>query len=293
MSQTWIVILAAAAVAQYGAACAAAQTGSRGIVPEEVLRARPQKGGGAAPAMPRYQVLTPNALPRPAAARQIGVTVWRLRKVAAAGEGVRILVQEDNQTTAWVPERVSSAGSLSAGDRVRLTIESPEAGYLYVIDRERYASGERGSPYLIFPTTRTRAGDNQVTGGRLIDIPAQDDRPNFFTLQTRRADQAEEELTVLLAPKPLEGLPIGPKALALSAAQAANWEKQWDGKFEVFELAGGAGKPWSEAEQRAGAEPSRLLTQTDPPPQTVYRVEAGPGEPLLVKVRLRYRPNAR
>jgi hypothetical protein len=162
---------------------------------------------------------------------------------------------------------------------------------MYVIDRERYASGERGTPYLIFPTTRTRGGDNKVAGGKLIDIPAQSDQPDFFTLRRSRPDQVEEELTVLLTPEPLEGIAIGPNALALSNAQVSSWEKQWgSAKPEVFELTGGAGKPWTQAEQDAGADGTRLLTQDDPPPQTVYRVAVKAGTPLAVEVRLRYRP---
>ena len=37
-------------------------------------------------------------------------------------------------------------------------------------------------------------------------------------------------------------------------------------------MVGGAGRAWSAAEQRAGADATRLLTQQDPPPQTVFRV---------------------
>ena len=72
-----------------------------------------------------------------------------------------------------------------------------------MIDRERYSSGERGQPYLIFPTTRTHGGDNKAVGGKLVDIPAQDDRPNFFAPRPSRPDQTEEELTVLLTNEPL------------------------------------------------------------------------------------------
>jgi hypothetical protein len=178
---------------------------------------------------------------------------------------------------------------LRPGDRVRIGIESPQPGYLYVIDRERYASGDRGKPFLIFPTTRTRNGDNQVKAGRLIDIPAQDDRPNFFTLQAGQSDQTEEELTILLAPHPLEGIRIGRTPLELSPEQAGKWESQWGGgKVQTFELTGGGGKSWTAAEQRAGADAERLLTQADPPPQTVYRVEAASDAPVVVTVRLRY-----
>ena len=274
----------------------AAQSQTRGIIPEEVVQARPAAAAGsAAPAArPKYQnvavaagsaVATPV---KPAPGRQIGVTIWRLRAATPADAGARILVQEDAQTAEWIPERVSSTSRLKHGDKVRLSIESPEAGYLYVIDREQYANGNRGEPYLIFPTTRTNAGNNEVFAGKLIDIPAQDDRPNFFSLRRSRLDQSGEELMILLTPAPLENIEIGPKALLLTEAQVAEWEKRWGtAKPGVFELSGGAGQPWSRAEQLAAAGRTRALTQDDPPPQTVYRVVVKPGEPLLVKLRLR------
>jgi len=272
---------------------AAAQTGERGIVPEDVIQARPSSIAAApAKTQPLYRPLEPPmaaSLRHRPAASEIGVTIWRLRPAAATDSGARILVQEASATTEWTPVRVSSTTPLHAGDRVRLTLESPQRGYLYVIDRERYSSGERGAPYLIFPTARTRDGDNQVMGGKLIDIPAQSDRPNFFTLRRSRPDQAEEELTVLLTPQPLDGIAIGPDALALPEDRVSTWEKQWGaGKPEVLDLSGGAGSVWTEAEQKAAADGTRLLTQDDPPPQTVYRVAVKPGAPLAVQVRLRY-----
>ena len=278
-----------------GVSLAASDTAQRGIVPEDVIQARPPATTPTpAKTKPKYKALDPQvvaSLRHPSAASELGVTIWRLRPAAAADSGARILVQEATETAELVPERVSSTSRLNAGDRVRLTLESPEHGYLYVIDRERYASGERGTPYLIFPTTRTRSGDNKVAGGKLIDIPAQGDRPNFFTLRRSRPDQVEEELTVLLTPEPLDGITIGENTLALSNAQVAAWEKQWGStKPDVFELTGGAGKTWTRAEQDAAAEGTRLLTQDDPPPQTVYRVAVKPGAPLAVEVRLRYRP---
>jgi Domain of unknown function (DUF4384) len=284
MKPMWIIALAVCG--------AAAQTATRGIVPEEVLRARQKAADPASKpsaSQPKYQPAgAPGHMPRPAGGKQVGVTFWRLRPATAVDRGARLLVQQEANTAAWIPERISSTTSLRAGDRVRLTLESPEAGYLYVIDRERYANGERGAPYLIFPTARTRNGDNRVAAGKLIDIPAQEDQPNFFTMTRSRADQVEEEVTVLLTSSPLDGITIGPKALALPGDQVANWEKQWGRKAEVFELAGGAGKAWTAAEQEAAAGATRLLTQQDPPPQTVYRVESRPSEPLLVKLRLRY-----
>lgn len=263
---------------------AAAFGQTRDIVPEKMWEAR--KASTQTTAKPAYKPV--GAATQQPGARQIGVTIWRLRAARTDDAGARILVQEAAATTELVPERVSSDSRLRAGDRVRVSIESPETGYLYVIDRERYTSGGRGEPWLIFPTTRTRGGDNRVTAGKLIDIPAQGDQPNFFTLRPGREDQSEEELTVLLTKAPLPGVTLGTSALKLTNEQVSEWEKRWGAAaVDRFELSGGAGKTWTRAEQQAGAE-TRLLTQDDPAPQTVYRVASKPDEPVLVKVRLRY-----
>ena len=65
-------------------------------------------------------------------------------------------------------ERIDTGTTLAIGDRVRLTLESPGAGFVRDRPRQRRKMSE---PYLIFPTTRTRSGDNAVRGGKLIDIP--------------------------------------------------------------------------------------------------------------------------
>ena len=66
---------------------------------------------------------------------------------------------------------------LAIGQRVRLSIESARTGYLYVINRELYADGSTGEPYLIFPTTRLHRGDNKVTIGR-IEVTAVSTAPD-------------------------------------------------------------------------------------------------------------------
>lgn len=262
---------------------------SRGIVAEEFLKARPGKGGAAAK-RGTYRRVTKATNAPPAASgdfAQLGLTVWRLRP-AKAGENVRTIVQEGADAMEWTPERVEADTAMRAGDRIRFSFESPNAGYLYVISREQYADGSLGESSLIFPTTRTRGGDNQVAAGHIVEIPAQDDRPNFFTLRRSRADHIGENLIVIVTPQPLADLTIGDKALALSNEQVAKWEQTWGARVERFELTGGAGKSWTRAEQQAGADATRQLTQDDPGPQTIYRVAVKPEQPLLINLGLRY-----
>jgi hypothetical protein len=227
---------------------------------------------------------------KPAPSEEIGVTVWRLRPSQSSDTGARVVVLDGLRQTEMTPERIEADTPLNVGDRVRLTIESPRPGYLYIVDREQYADGSFGEPMLIFPTQHTRGGDNRVAPGRLIDIPAQEDQYSYFTAQpaASRHDQIAEVLTVILVTQPLP-VQIGAQPLALTPAQVAGWEKIWGGTAERLELVDGAGRQWTSDEKTAGAANGRQLTQGGPPPQTVYRVARKPGGPLLVTVPLNYR----
>jgi hypothetical protein len=199
---------------------------------------------------------------------------------------------EDAKETQFTPERIETGTRLQVNDRVRLTIESPREGYLYVVDRELYADGSMGDPFLIFPTSRTRGGDNEIRPGKLIDIPGQGDNPNYFTLvpSPSREDQVAEVLSIIITTQRLENLEIKDKPLKLSKSQVEKWEKQWGTRSEQYELEGGAGRTWSNEERAASAEGTgRYLTQEDPSPQTIYLVDGENKQGLLVTVPLRYR----
>lgn len=265
------------------------QDDTRAIVPEAFLKARPAPDGrGAAPRPASYRVVDrskqPDADRRDAV--EVGVTIWRLRP-SRPGEAVRLLVQEpDAASRAFTPERIGVGTPLHVGDRVRLSIESPRAGYLYVVDRETYGDGTVGPPYLVFPTSRTRGGDNRVAGGRLVDIPAQDDRPPYFTVKPSRADQTGERLTLVVTEKPTADIAIGDQPALLPAERVADWEARGKGSVERLEMIGGVGRAWSRAEQRAAADGTRLLTQEDPPPQTLFRVIVRQPDLVVVNVML-------
>jgi hypothetical protein len=239
----------------------------------------------------RYRVVTPR-VPRAnvAPATVIGVTVWRLRPARRSDSpGVRTLTHHGPGGGAWVPERVPANTAFSEGDRVRLSIEAARDGYLYVIDREQYADGTLGEPHLIFPTGRINGGDNRVRVGRLIDLPAQEDDPPYFTLTPGRADQVGELLSVIVTSAPLDGFKLEDGEQKLSAEQVARWERDWGGQVGQLELLGGVGRPWTKEEQDAGTDATRGLRHDAPRPQTLYYSPAArPDAPLLIKLRLRY-----
>ncbi|HEX4945939.1 MAG TPA: DUF4384 domain-containing protein [Blastocatellia bacterium] len=271
---------------------AAQDESSRQIIPEEFTKARPSKStASSAKGRTPYQAASAKKAASSGNYQQLGLTLWRLRP-AKSSDIARIIVQEGDDVAEWTPERVRADTPLKMGEKIRLSFESPQPGYLYVIDRERYADGSVGEPILIFPTTRTREGDNKVAPGRLIEIPAQEDRPNYFTLRQTRSDQIGELVSVIVAPAPLAEITITNKAQKLSPTLVSQWEKQWGAQTEKFEMMGGEGRIWTKAEQEAGADVARELTQDDPGPQTVYRVAIKPGAPLWVNVGLKYKKNA-
>lgn len=235
----------------------------------------------------RYRVATPNVpVDNVTPDTVVGVTIWRLRPANRSDSGERLIVHDDNATTEWLPERISSTTKLAQGDRLRISVEAVRSGYLYVIDREQYADGSLGEPYLIFPTTRTVGGDNQVSVGRLLEIPAQDDAPPFFTMRKSRPDHVAEVVSVLVTPSPLEGVQITDKALKLSETQVASWEKLWGssvGRLEMLTV----GQAWTKEEKESR---TRALTSTAPAPQLLfYRPSLKSTDSMFVKLRLSYR----
>jgi hypothetical protein len=184
-----------------------------------------------------------------------------------------------------VPERVEGETMFREGDHVRISVESPRAGYLYVVDRDLFSDGTTGGAMLIYPWS---VADNQMRPGRLVDIPAQEDDPSYFTARLTGHNQVGELLTFIVTTSPLD-LPISDKPFQIATGQMRNWEKLWGGESERFEMEGGAGEAWTQQEQQAAARKgTRQLTRDDPAPQTIYRISVADNRALLVNVRLRY-----
>jgi len=220
----------------------------------------------------------------------VGVTVWRLRpSTSADNPGVRLLAHTEPGSRQWTPVRVGADSPLAEGDRVRISIETARPGYLYVIDREQYAGRVLGDPVLIFPTSRLRGGNNRVRPGALVELPGWDDHPPYWRLRRARPDHVGEMLTILVTPRPIPGLITGDEAIRLDPQRVAAWEKRWDATVERLEAPHQAGRPYSAAEKQAARNAAQLLTPDDPAPQTLFRVEARPDQPLLVNLPLRIR----
>jgi len=248
-----------------------------------------------APKTGRYRRTTP-ALPKDAIVANtmsdavVGVTVWRLRP-SKDTDDARILVKKSGKN--WTPERVEANTKFSEGQALRLSIEIPRTGYLYVVDREQYANGSLSDPYLIFPNNPA-SEEHKVTAGRVVEIPNQSDDQAYFEVKSLReggqSPQNAEVLTVIVTPAPLKDLPkrsADDSPLRLPKATVEMWEKEWGAQVEQLELEDGAGAAYTKAEQAAGGSSTKRLTQDDPLPQTIFRVAVKPGKPLLVKLPLK------
>jgi hypothetical protein len=228
---------------------------------------------------------TAQSTAKPTIITQLGITIWRLRPATARDTGARMLVRE--KSAAMVPERVEAGTVFHEGDQIRLSVESAEPGYLYVADRELLSDGSMGAAMLIYPWAGMH-GDNRIGPGKLIDIPAQQDDPNYFTARRSSPNHAGEILTIIVTNSPIN-LPISDKPIQISNADLANWERDWGGQTDRYEMEGGAGQTWTTHEQQAAAHTNaRQLTREDPAPQSIYRISGRDNKALLVNVRLNY-----
>ncbi len=247
------------------------------------------------PAKRRYRVRTPNQpLANVTEDTVLGVTIFRLRPPRLGDPKTRLLTHSTSGDIEWTPVRVGYDSSLDVGSLVRLSIETSRGGYLYVIDREQYAGGELGPPVLIFPTTKIRRGANEVSAGRVTEIPDRDDYPSYFTLKRGRRDHSGELLTIIVTPQPLDDIKIGPEPIKLLENQVREMEKKWGEHKGRLELIQGTGTTWTSEEKTAGENPQYRLKAGAPVPQTIYYNDsAKPSDILLANVRLRLNAQTR
>jgi len=282
-----------------------AQEGSKdiGVVPSEEVVNRPTHaamggtGSNSAPAKPRrhatYRSSKPFTKGAPAPTMeyaQVGFTVWRLQKA----DGTKELGQEGDEAKL---EQVESSTALTIGSTVRIGIEPlTRAGFLYVIDREQFADGSYGAARLIFPTLRTRNGNNSVHAHELVLIPRP---PAYFRINPSSTGktQTAEVLTMIFSPTSLQlPEPLGDKPMTLSDPLFKSWEAKWSAPMNTLELNGGAGTTTSVKAQAEGSksldaegQEAQQLTQEDPLPQTVYRATIRRGAAFLATVPLRFK----
>lgn len=212
---------------------------------------------------------------------QVGVTIWKLEPQTQAAS----MTSYGNRTE-WTAKRVEADARFREGDMLRISIESPVDGFLYVVNRDLLSDGGYGETNLIFPLA---GDDNRLEAGKLIDIPTLKDPP---FKASPKASQSSECLTILVTSFPLQ-LSLGPRVLPISKRQLTEWEARWAGDVERLEMNGGAGMMRTREEQLAASgERSRQLTRADPMPQTIYSMVPRSSDGLLFNLILSYAKSA-
>lgn len=216
----------------------------------------------------------------------VGITLWRFRASRPSDDrAVRAMIHEGGAKEELTPERVAADQPLAEGQRLRIGIEVAQEGYLYVIDRDHYADGTKGVPYLIFPTSKILGGHNKVNPGMLVELPSAADNPPYFKMERSQPNQTEEVLTILISAKPIPGLAIAGNRQKIDEAQLAKWEKQW--KLKSYKLGDAKqGQAYTAAEKQA-ANGGKALGKTDPLPQTMYHVDSQVDGTLMLDLPLR------
>ena len=235
----------------------------------------------------------------PARFDQIGLTIWRLRPPRnETGAKMLPVLEDDGVTRMWIPERVSATEPFRVGDRVRLAVESPIPGHLYVINSEMYSDGTFGRPKLIFPESLEQS--NSIRPGMLVDFPDQTDDFPYFRISPKKANHIGELLVIVVSPEKL-GFIVDSENWISNAGDVIRAETEFE--TEVFDRADNTNKVYTQAEAAAAcgsksrqlereksAKPcgpaTRELTREQVGPQAIYRVKSQTGQPAVVFVRL-------
>ena len=273
-----------------------AQTATRDLVLKTFQNSRPDSKPDSKDAAEKLPAPSKPGNPSSPAKKQpkpemVGFTLWHMRPATKNDHVLfRGLIHEGDQSadsSTWAAERASIETPVSPEEFVRLSIESAQKGYLYVIDRDLYADGSGSEPTLIFPTLRLRGGDNRVEPGSPIEIPNSDDHPPVFRMKKTRPDQTSLQLTIIVAPQPLAEIAASRDAVSLKLDQVTDWEKRWGAKTERFETTESVGKPYTSDEQQAAKSKNHALGPASPLPSMIMKSMGKPNDPLLYSVILK------
>ncbi len=237
---------------------------------------------------------------KPLKVSEVGVTMWKLRPSRSSDAGYKLPVLVNNLREMWTAERVNPDTPFQAGDRVRLAVESSDAGFLYVIDRETYSDGSYGEPFLIFPASTEE--DNSVQPGLLVDIPDQKEDLPYFLVNPKQANYTGELLTVIISPKPLTNIKIDKDGKIKNFDELI--ELETNSVAEIFNRNDAEDKIYTQAEadsacgsktrqlvrekstQNPCGTQTRQLTREEPLPQSIYRVKTQAGQPAVALIKL-------
>ena len=219
---------------------------------------------------------------------ELGVTFWRMRPPRAdEDDAPTFAVQTKNGNEKWTAERVASTTRFQKGDLVRFSVESSRTGFLYIINREFYTDNSKGGAKIIYPTLRTRGGDNRVVAGSLIEIPAASEPSPYFMVNPKKSNYAGEEIIIVISPIKFENINLELRAQSISSDELKKWLADWATTVDVYDADDGEGIAVTKSETETDG--ARELTREEPLPQTIYRVKTAGDVPLVVSFQMNAR----
>lgn len=241
---------------------------------------------------PPVKVERPLAGNPPAETARLGFTVWRVRDVPQSEKSKGLAERDERTGNVRMAERADSNSPLAVGDSVRIGIESlTHAGYLYIIDREKYSDGGYGPPTLIYPTLRYRNGDNYVRPGDITFLPGPG-REITVTADYGKKQVAEELIVIVSPTRLIPQSDLRMDQIKITPNQVLQWVKRWSTEDIQIDQVDTQGQAMTEAERTAGAEQAKglterpILSQNDPLPQTIFEMKVKPGNPLITTITL-------
>jgi hypothetical protein len=212
-------------------------------------------------------------------------------KPAGIGLGYTLFMRDE----AGGAVRVSPAREFKSGESIRLLVESNTDGYLYVFNAEGDAT-----PQLIFPDARLNRGDNRIGAHVPYEIPSSgeaDERLRWFVFNDA---PASERVYVVVARRPLEGVPAGEELVRLCAesGQACAWKptgEQWaalktaNARDQIaFSRLKDEGRAQTSAEREAATRGLGLRADA-PLPSVIYIIASSNANVLVATVDLIHR----
>lgn len=215
-------------------------------------------------------------------------------------EGTEEAPTPPKEASAWDPAhwtRATTKTQFAIGQIVRLHFEPlTQSGYLYIIHQELYADGTNGSATLLFPTPKLNGGKNLIKANQDLWIPRTGAYFRIKPSTSNKSHVGELFTVVVRSEAPAQILPetIGDKPMALT--QAAFNKLTQGAIVPVIELNLDEGegekqtpRETEEGRKDIGVEGRESLTVDDALPQTVYEGRRKAGQPIVVRIPLRFK----
>lgn len=228
----------------------------------------------------------------------IGFTFWLL-KDSADGDSPEVTekakrrtniksgntITQKEENVVVTPRRVNSNTKFSNGDWLRFSLDLPIDGYVYIFNKEQYIDGTLSSPHLMFPRQEDKGKTDKTIAGKLLFIPNPIDYFEIEETSESGKEKIAEVYYVLVSLRPI------PEITLLKSNQSEpvnltifNKYEKYTAPLLKFESQNEANKAITKIERLSSVDGKETLSESDPLPQTVYRIFKQQDAPLFFSI---------